>query len=408
MPRPRPLLVPSADTPGQWDVWLCPPGRACEWHGTAAAGRESAVLGLPARWCRTLCFPAPTNDRQLLRRLAWAQLEKRGLVTGAVEQASFDVHFHAGGNRGPLASVDVLTAAALQAPEAAEAAALLPHPRLYTLPERRLVVLTEHGRLLLCAGSAGELVHSQLLAAPVDSDGELAAELRIAAVALQEAGALETVEAVELWGDFPATLAQALGGRLGLPVSIHPRPVPVPPARGAGQALLPAQVRARSLRRRLVWWRRAAAAAVLVLAGAGLVRWHRGLLAVEAEAARLEAAVSSTAGEKSALQAAQEKVRATQERWSALKLALEPRRYPLAVLDGLTRCQPEGGVVLGRFEFKNAEVTATGSARTATEAYHYLNAVADDKRLAVMAWSMPQPAIAADGTATFELKGRMR
>ena len=78
------------------------------------------------------------------------------------------------------------------------------------------------------------------------------------------------------------------------------------------------------------------------------------------------------------------------------------------VLNGLTRCIPGGGVVIGRFECKVTELTAAGTARTAMEAYAYFNAVSRDKELGVYNWSMVQPTIAADGTANFELKGQMR
>ena len=51
------------------------------------------------------------------------------------------------------------------------------------------------------------------------------------------------------------------------------------------------------------------------------------------------------------------------------------------ILDGLTRCIPAGGVVLGRFESKVTELSAAGTARSAMEAYTYFNAVSQDKAL---------------------------
>ena len=49
-----------------------------------------------------------------------------------------------------------------------------------------------------------------------------------------------------------------------------------------------------------------------------------------------------------------------------------------------------------------------GNARSAMDAYNYFNAVSKDGSLGVYAWSMAQPAIGADGSASFELKGKMR
>jgi hypothetical protein len=89
-------------------------------------------------------------------------------------------------------------------------------------------------------------------------------------------------------------------------------------------------------------------------------------------------------------------------------MALEPRRYPVAHLDGLTRCLTSGDVVLTRFESKVSDVSVGGTARTAMDAYNYFNAVSADSALGVYSWSMLQPSIGADGSATFEIKGKMR
>ena len=42
------------------------------------------------------------------------------------------------------------------------------------------------------------------------------------------------------------------------------------------------------------------------------------------------------------------------------------------------------------------------------DAYRYFNAVSKDAALSVYGWSMLAPSIAADGSASFEIKGKMR
>ena len=101
-------------------------------------------------------------------------------------------------------------------------------------------------------------------------------------------------------------------------------------------------------------------------------------------------------------------VTAGQARWAALRMALEPRRYPVAQLDGFARCITAADVVLTRFESKAADLSVSGTARSAKDAYTFFNAVSKDGPLGVYAWSMLQPTIAADGSATFEIKGKMR
>ena len=137
------------------------------------------------------------------------------------------------------------------------------------------------------------------------------------------------------------------------------------------------------------------------------------LSALEAEAERIEATLDVPgAGEKQAdqdrIRGEHEFVTAAQARWAALRMALEPRRYPVAHLDGLTRCLTAGDVMLTRFESKVSEISVGGVARSAMDAYNYFNAVSADGPLGVYSWSMLQPGIGADGSATFEIKGKMR
>ena len=154
--------------------------------------------------------------------------------------------------------------------------------------------------------------------------------------------------------------------------------------------------------------------ALLVPVALWIMDERKKLLTVEAEAARIERTLDIPA-ESGADQAEQEKIRAehdlvtaAQARWAALRMALEPRRYPIAHLDGLTRCLSAADVVLTRFESKVSEVSVSGTARSAMDAYNYYNAVNKDGPLGVYAWSMVQPSIGTDGSASFEIKGKMR
>jgi hypothetical protein len=137
------------------------------------------------------------------------------------------------------------------------------------------------------------------------------------------------------------------------------------------------------------------------------------LHALEAEAARIESTLNinqSTGGsaEQDRLRAEHAVVTAAQARWAALRMALEPRRYPVAHLDALSRCLGVADVVLTRFESKLADASVAGTARSAMDAYNYFNAVSKDAALGVYAWTMLPPIIAANGSATFEMKGKMR
>ncbi len=413
------VILPAAEA--DWEVWQCGNGRGSVWQGSAsdlaqgANGSRSVIVALPARSCRTFAFTAPTEDPQLLRKLAFAHVEKRGLTTVGVEQTPFDCHIVEQGGGRSVVTVDVVTLDAAASLPAAKARAVVPSGRLFPMPEGKLVILEEQGRLVLCAGKAGRLVHTQIVSATHDLTGYAAPEIRIASLALQQQGVVPEITGIELWGEFSADDAGQLSDQLGLPVETKARPAPDSPAvrREASKLLLPRVAREALRRRRLLALRWVA----LALIALPLIWWmasqRKKLHQLEAEAARIEAAlnVPSDSGQKAdqdRIRAEHEVVTAAQARWAALRNALEPRRYPVAHLDALSRCLTAGDVVLTRFELKLADAAVSGTARSPMDAYNYFNAVNKDGPLGVYAWTMLPPTISADGSASFELKGKMR
>jgi hypothetical protein len=414
MLQPTVLILPAARA--HWEVWKGARGGDAEWRGPAespaqaATGGGAMVIGLPARACRTFAFTVPTEDPKLFRQLAFAQVERRGLAAGPADETAFTCHVHEKSQGHSVLSVDVVLAegAALTLP--ARTHGLLPAVRLYPLPANRLVVLEEQGRLVLCAGTGGQLVHSQVISGASGLDAHVGQELRVASLALPQQGLMPEVSGVEAWGDFPADEAAALSRQIGLPVEVRPRPAPVLRAeqRRTSADLLPPSIRAqaRNRRRRPLGWI-AAAAAVAAVTALGWRQQHR-LHELEKEAARLEARVNASAGEVGRAEGEQSKLRELQAQWSALRPAVEPRRYPLRQLNALARCLEASAAVLTRFESKPDAVSIGGTARSAGDAYTLYNTIRAEPDLGLHTWSMVQPNLAADGTATFVITGKPR
>lgn len=352
----------------------------------------------------------PVQDSGVIRQLAFAQLEKRGLASGTIDQTPFACHLHSDPDGKPVLIADVLTGGAEASLEAVQAAGYLPSARACALPADRIVIVREHDRPVLFVSDRGSLVHTQVIAAAPDDMERIAADVRLAILSLRQQGLIREVAGVELRGSFPAGAAAGLEARLALPVAVVPRPGPDPAAvaRSRPEQLLPASVRTSRRIRRLKPLRWVAAAAVPVLIGLWALMQYRKLAALEGEARRMEEALQVSAGPAGEAARIRERVRNAQELWNGLRMALDPKRYPLIQLNSLTRCLGDTGAVFWRFESKGSELSVAGTARSAGDAYRYFTAVSGDRDLSIFAWSMAQPTISEDGRARFEIKGRLK
>lgn len=406
---PLHLILPAPES--GWEVWSCAPGGAVKggWFedpASAAASVKKAVLALPARWCRTIALAVPPADAKLARALAFTQLEKRGLATGTADQTSFSCQVLPGLNGTNLMVVDVLTPAAVTALAAVKTHGVVPVARLYPLPDQRVVIFREGARTILHAGLAGQPAHVQGLTSRHADPEAMASEISLTLLTLRQQGLLSTPSGIDWCAPLPDSERQLMESIIGLPVEVKSRPAPV--FRSLDPGLQPPELRAARQRSRGRLLRGAALAAVPV---AGLWWWqqqHRQLLALESEANRLGAAVTASSGATAEARAGTELMRGTQQRWQSLRMALEPKRYPLVHLNHLTRCLGDDSIVLTRFETRGPDVSLSGTAQSAGEAYHYFTTVNADQDLKICAWSMAEPALKNDGTANFELKGKMR
>jgi hypothetical protein len=276
--------------------------------------------------------------------MAFAHVEKRGLTNAGVDQTPFECRIIEQGGGRSLVSVDVVTPDAAGTLTDIKVRAVIPSARLFSIPDGRLVIVEEQGRLVLCAGVRGRVVHTQIVANTRDLLGVVAPEIRIASLALRQQSIISEIAGLELWGEFADSEARELSEELGLPVEIKARPLPETPAlrREASVQLLPPAVRQALRRRRLLALRWVGVALLLLPLIWWIISERKKLASLEAEAARIESALNipvdtGVKAEQDRIRAEHELVTAAQARWAALRLALEPRRYPAAHLDGLSR-----------------------------------------------------------------------
>ncbi len=408
------LLLPSAASP--WEAWSCPSASTSTLLETTAAPARPAkasgplTIALPAKSCRTLALLLPSQDPKIIRQLAFAQLEKRGLAAATPEHTRFHCHAIPAPQGTSIISIDVVAPEAAAALLPLQPLGLLPSARCYLLPQGPLVLAIEHQRLVLWAAHRSHLIHTHILSSPRANLAQIASEIHLASLTLLQQNLLPEVTALQLWGDFSPAETDALRAALPWPVSAQPRPNPDPAhcAQVRSALLLPSANRSSHRSRQRLLLKVAAAAALLAAALYGTIQPFRALAALENQAAHMDQAINAASGSNLQQKALSDLVRASQERWSALRMALDSRRYPLIQLNHLTRTLGQGNLVLERFEAKGPDLSLSGTAQSALEAYRYFSAINTDPDLRLYDWSMVQPVLAATGTASFQIKGKMR
>ncbi|MDA0814317.1 MAG: hypothetical protein O3C21_18240 [Verrucomicrobia bacterium] len=371
----------------------------------AKVAGPGTVVGVPAKYCRTIGLSLPTKDPVVMRKMAYSQLERRGLERGSAKETLFDCHIllQSRGKDHTEVSVDVMS----ELPDGLElenARGFTASARLFPLPDHKLLLSQEQGQLVLSVGRNGKLIHSQVIGPFERLQNGAAQEINLTRIALEGEGVIdERTNGLVVWADCTEHDLANFRAGLDLPVELKLRPAPsaaLASAASAGQ-LVPASVRlTRSRRRRTLMV--ICLIAVLVMAYlAALHRMKSRLDSMEAQIPNLEKQVDQTKDVAA-------KVQQAQERWNALRPVLEPKRYPLVHLSHIARVMPGGGIRVTDFESKIKEVSVKGVARDTAAAYEMFRLVKENEELKVYNWDMPQPTVQNDSRASFEIKGNLR
>lgn len=362
------------------------------------------VVGVPAKHCRTLALNLPSGDSAVLRKMAYSQIERRGLARGSLEETLFDCHSQQSDHDGETSvSVDVLS----DLPDGLElknARGYTAAARLFPLPANKLVLWREQDQLVLSVGRNGKLVYNQVIG-PIDRLKNGAAhEIQMTQMALESEGLIsDGNRGLEVWMDDPDIDLSVLRSGVGMPVEVKPRPEPsaaLATSETTGE-MVPSSVLVTRKRHRRTWMFLCLAAALAMAYIVVLHRMRSEVSALEAQIPDLEKQVEQTKG-------VAEKVKQIQARWNTLRPVLEPKRYPLVHLSHIARVMPGGGVLITDYESKIKEVRIRGIARDTAAAYEMLRLMVGDEELKVYNWEMPQPTVMRDSRASFEIKGKLR
>lgn len=397
------LLLPSPDA--TWRVWKprsTSAGEAVETPAAVTAQGKPLMVGLPASACRTLGLVLPNADHEVLEQIIITQLERKGLKLVAGAQRNFRWHLLTQNASAATVSVDILADPFPQDLALSQASDYTAALRLLTLPNGQLLVAEEHGSLVLAANYQGKLYHSHLFAPATATPEEIAREIFLSRLSLEQDLGAGSISGITLTGpSWESSLAETLSGLVGLPVRIvaHLPPNAELDIR-SWPRLLPHSVHEAqtSASRRSKLIRFGILGAMLFAALAFCAYAY--LSFQERTAAGLEAAVEATAEPAS-------RVKKTVGRWKALAPAIEPKRYPMVLLSEITKLMPPSGIVIREFDIKDTEIDIRGEARDAQMAFQFVEDLQKHKILGLYKWSKPQPTV-RDKTAQFRAQGKLQ
>lgn len=176
--------------------------------------------------------------------------------------------------------------------------------------------------------------------------------------------------------------------------------VEVPPT-DIGLNLLPeswrqrrAQVVRRGEWRKRIIWAAGAYAALLVL-------FLACLLILRLEIGQLDRRIARDAPRT-------EFVKMTDATWRALAPAIDPRYYPIEVLEHLSDSLPSADVRITKFDQSARQVSVEGEANTAALAYQFADKVKKNPELQMFQFEMAAPRILPNDHAQFRLEGKPR
>lgn len=364
-----------------------------------AGKRADLLVAIPAANLSTFLVTLPPVEEALLASMLHAQVDKRGL-TGKVSTL-IDYARLGSDEEGEVWAVRVVPdlPADLIVPTAA---GYTLSAELHSPATGTATVWREFGRLVFSVRINGVLAHVQVLSGKPEVGPELARELNLILLGLkgqrsfENAGPMELVLSLDSVGRGEM---EAFRSILSIPVREER---PAHPVKGEEHPrLLPVEVTRQRRRRRDALRNVAIGAAALVLyTVAGIWIWNEAK-ATEGEIASLERRIAI-------IQPDVERVQLAGQRWRALEPAFEKDLFPVVQLSRITSALPGSGVVVREYRTTGRNIRIRGQARDVQLANRLLEDLKGLEDFARYEWSMPNPRVERNNTATFEIQGKIK
>jgi hypothetical protein len=269
-------------------------------------------------------------------------------------------------------------------------------------PGAGAVIWREHGRLILGVFIGGIPAHVQILSGKPELGKTLANEVNLILLGLRGESIFENAAPRELLLSVdPVSEKELIEFRSALSIPVRSEAVRFPGKAEARDRLLPAAiVNHRRHRRNVVRNLALLVMGLIVYTVVGVWVWKDAKV-TEREIASLERRIEI-------IQPDVERVQLVEERWRSLEPAFEKDLFPIVQLSRITAALPGSGVVIREYRTTGRDIRVRGQARDVQLANRLLEDLQGMNGFERYEWSMPNPRVERNNTATFEIQGKLK
>ncbi len=364
--------------------------------------RVGVSIGFPASQIATFPVVMPAVDAEFHENMVHSQVEKRGLIgrsTGENGEVLFDFTIVAQSAQENTFAVSVVSGVGgeLIVPNAGNYQS---SAALYSCEPGGCLLWKERGRLVLAIYSGKEPVHLQMLGGGAEIGESVAREVNLILLGLNGEPAMSgclpsSLELLIIGGEEEGI--QSFSDHLSIPVKVLSRPV-VARSRDSERLLPGAVTRIRQARRRR---RQATLIGCIVL-----VVYLVGIAWLWVKARDTEAKIESLEKQIAIVEPDVDWIQRVDQRWRNLEPAFEKSWFPVVQLSRITAALPGSGVVIREFRTSGRNIRIRGQARDVQLANRLLEDLQALDDFSQYDWSMPNPGVEKNNTATFDIEGK--
>ena len=361
--------------------------------------RSDVVIGYPAEKVTTFPVLLPDTEESLHDSMIYSQLEKRGLLTGSEGELLYDYEIVDRGSEGNTFAVSVVSGVSNELIDP-YAAGYAPAAALHSVPGNACLLWKEQGRLVLAIHKENEPVHLQVLSGGDRLGATIAGEINLILMGLRGDSCTEDSMPETLVlkvDDSSAEERESFEGALNLRVQVTSASC-VSPGR-ISDRLLPAAV-TKARRKRKAKSRNSVILAVLFIA------YAVGLSVMIIKSRNTAAEISSLKRQIDIVEPDVARVQQVDQRWRNLEPAFEKSWFPVVQLSRITSALPGSGVVIREYRTSGRNIRLRGQARDVQLANRLLEDLQAMEEFEAYDWSMPNPRVERNNTATFEIEGK--